>query len=277
MQKRGWAKALLIIIPYIIVLGIGQFTGALIAGANPMNMEARTGFQDMLITLFAMLFSSALVFLFVRLVDREDFLALGWRLKIPGITLLWASMLVIGAFLFGFALLLLSGQIQFIGFNLNWTELGSSFLLFLFVAITEELFVRGYILKNLSQSVDVKWALPLSSAFFAILHLLNPHMNVLAFVNLFLAGILLGLAYLLGRGLWLPVCIHFFWNFIQTHLGYAVSGQQTYSLIRISESEPSIWNGGEFGFEGSILAVAFQLAAISWMWIAYNRKQDELN
>lgn len=269
MRKRGWFRALLIIIPYIIAFGLGEYIGALIVGVSPVNMDARTGVQEMLVTFFSVLFACSLVYLFVRFVDRESFMAIGWQLKVPPVQLAGVSAAVVGAFMLGFVLLLITRQIQFIGFNLNWAELGASLLLFLFVAINEELLVRGYILKNLLQSTNEKWALLLSSALFAALHMMNPNVSFLAFVNLFLAGILLGTAYLLGRGLWMPICIHFFWNFTQTHLGYSVSGMKMYSLIRINETHPSIWNGGEFGFEGSILAVVFQMVAIAVMWQIY--------
>lgn len=274
MRKRGWARALLIIVPYIIAFGIGQFVGALITGVNPTSMAQRTGIQEMLITLFSMLFAGSLVYLFARFIDREDFISLGWQLKIPVIQLAWASATVVAVFMLGFALLLSTGQIQLVDFSLNWTELGASILLFLFIAINEELFVRGYILKNLLQSTNEKWALLISSGLFAALHLMNPNVSFLAVINLFLAGILLGIAYLLGRGLWMPICIHFFWNFTQTHLGYSVSGLQLYSLVRINETQPNIWNGGEFGFEGSVLAILFQLIAISGMWISYTKNRS---
>lgn len=80
------------------------------------------------------------------------------------------------------------------------------------------------------------------------------------------------LPYIYTKSLWLPIAMHFSWNFFQgTVFGYNVSGHITYSLIAQTRLADNIWNGGKFGFEGSVLSVVFQIIAILFLWWFYHR------
>ncbi len=54
--------------------------------------------------------------------------------------------------------------------------------------------------------------------------------------------------------------------FQETIFGFNVSGRNTYFLIVTKENTINIWNGGNFGFEDSILSIILQLFAI---WIVF--------
>jgi len=99
-------------------------------------------------------------------------------------------------------------------------------------------------------------ALLLSSIIFSLLHLLNPGISVFSLINIVLAGILLGASYLYTRNLAFPLSLHLFWNWIQGPiLGFKVSGNDTStSLLSLQLEENNPLNGGDFGFEGSILS-----------------------
>ncbi|WP_394345110.1 CPBP family glutamic-type intramembrane protease [Formosa sediminum] len=68
--------------------------------------------------------------------------------------------------------------------------------MFILVSLIEETLFRGYILKNLIISFNKYIALSISSLLFALMHSANPSINLLSFVNLFFAGMLLGTSYI---------------------------------------------------------------------------------
>jgi hypothetical protein len=122
-------------------------------------------------------------------------------------------------------------------------------------------------------SFNKYFALFLSSVLFSLMHGANPNMDWFSFLNLFLAGILLGVSYIYTKNLWFPIALHFSWNFFQTLFGFNVSGQDFYSLIEFRISEKNILNGGNFGFEGSILSIIVQVILILTVIIYYQNKK----
>jgi len=119
-------------------------------------------------------------------------------------------------------------------------------------------------------------ALLVSSVFFSLLHMGNAHFTLLSFFSILFAGLLLGLPYIFTRSLWLPIALHFSWNYFQgTIFGFSVSGNAEYSLINQTRPSDTLLNGGEFGFEGSILAIVFLALAIGFLSFHY-LKQEKL-
>ncbi len=107
------------------------------------------------------------------------------------------------------------------------------------------------------------------------MHIANPNMDWFSFLNLFLAGILLGITYTYTKNLWFPIALHFSWNLFQTLFGFNVSGQDFYSLIEFKITDNNMINGGDFGFEGSIFSVIAQVLAIGAIWFYYNKNQPK--
>jgi membrane protease YdiL (CAAX protease family) len=81
---------------------------------------------------------------------------------------------------------------------------------------------------------------------------------------LFAAGILLGVAYAVTHNLWLPIALHFGWNFLQGPvLGLTVSGQSVDSGWRVFRlAGPDLFTGGAFGLEGGLVATATTVLGI---------------
>jgi membrane protease YdiL (CAAX protease family) len=124
-------------------------------------------------------------------------------------------------------------------------------------ALTEELLFRGYAFQTLMQGVTFLPAMICFSVLFAVAHLSNPHVTSYALVNILLAGIWLSFAYLKTRTLWLPLGLHFSWNFSQTVLfSFPTSGGDASetSLFSLTQSGPGWITGGDFGPEGGVLA-----------------------
>ena len=147
------------------------------------------------------------------------------------------------------------GEIRVIKVGFDLGGLVLSWGLMLLVAITEEICVRGFVLGRLLNSGMNKYlALFLSAFLFSILHLFNPNFSMLPFINILLAGLLLGFMYIYTRNLWFPISLHLFWNWLQGPvLGFEVSGADfDKTLLTLNLPTKSILNGGDFGFEDSI-------------------------
>jgi membrane protease YdiL (CAAX protease family) len=113
-------------------------------------------------------------------------------------------------------------------------------------------------------------ALVVSAAIFGLLHAANPGASLVSSASIALeAGVLLGLAYALTRSLWLPIGLHFGWNFTEGGIfGAAVSGGQSHGLVKAAVVGPDLLTGGAFGPEASVVAVVLSLvvsAAMGWL------------
>ncbi len=151
-----------------------------------------------------------------------------------------------------------------------------SLFLFLVVALMEEIVVRGYILSSLMQSMNRWLALLCSALFFTIMHTTNQQSTPLALLNIFIAGILLGINYIYTKNLWFAMAFHFAWNFVQGNVfGYHVSGLPiSKGYIDYLTIGPDFITGGAFGFEGSIFATFLQLLAIAGLTMYYESKYN---
>ena len=188
---------------------------------------------------------------------------LGRSLAIRKKDLLPGISLAIVLYAVGFGVSLLAGAIEIAGVVFNPSSLLISFVFFLLVAITEEFALRGFVLERMLQGgVNKFWALFLSATLFSLVHIANPNFDYLSFINILLAGILLGSSYIYTRNLCFPIALHWFWNWIQGPvLGYEVSGNKFCDgLLTLHLPEANLINGGAFGFEGSILCTVLMVA-----------------
>lgn len=130
--------------------------------------------------------------------------------------------------------------------------------LYLSVALGEELLFRGYCFQRLEEGIGIVATLAVTALCFALAHWGNPGMTgatrFWATLNIGLAAILLGLAYLRTRSLALPVGIHLGWNWTQgSLLGFGVSGTQEHGWwTPVFHTQPGWLTGGSFGLEASL-------------------------
>ncbi|UMB53296.1 CPBP family intramembrane metalloprotease [Lutibacter sp. A64] len=274
-KHRGWQRVLLLIVPYIFTVGFFQSLGALISGVNITDCELeQTSIQQLIISSFDFLGTFFVLWLFMKFIDKEQFIKLGFYIK--GRFKDFAIGIVIGLLIMsiGYFLLLYLNEITFQKINFNTKETLITILLFTIVAIVEETLLRGYILRNLMISFNKYSALIISSILFSLMHGFNPNIDLFALTNLFLAGILLGLSYIHTKNLWFPIALHLSWNLFQSLLGFNVSGLDTYSIIEFNISEKSLLNGGAFGFEGSIFSVIAMLITTALIEVYYRKKYE---
>ena len=140
---------------------------------------------------------------------------------------------------------------------------------------TEEILVRGVMLRLIEGWLGTWWALAITAVFFGVAHLGNPQATVFGAVAIILeAGILLGACYLLTRRLWLAIGVHAAWNFVQGGIfGSDISGTGSgRGLIEARFTGPDLLTGGAMGVEGSIVAVLLCTTAGLAMLLAVYRR-----
>jgi len=278
-KHAGWQRVLLLILPYVLVVGLFQFVGMLVAGVSLSDFSEDlelSGYQKMIVSFFSLIGTLLVLWGCMKLLDKEKLINVGLHLKgrlVEGLIGVLAGALIM---CLGFVVLLGMDEIKFSEFNFNGSELLISVLTFAFVAIMEELLCRGYILKNLMGSFNKYVALIVSSVLFALIHGANPNIDAFALFNLFLAGLFLGISYIHTKNLWFPIALHFSWNLFQTMVGFNVSGQDVYSVVEFSMTDKNIINGGDFGFEGSVFAVAVMIISIGIIELYYRKNKQKL-
>jgi hypothetical protein len=136
-------------------------------------------------------------------------------------------------------------------------------------AANEELLFRGYPFQRLVESIGSVGAVALSSAVFGLGHLANPGHTWISAANTALVGIPLAVAYLRTRALWMPIAIHFSWNFIQgIVLGLPVSGYHFPGLFKPWVSGVAWLTGAAYGPEGGLLATGVIVAATAYLLLS---------
>ena len=130
-------------------------------------------------------------------------------------------------------------------------------------AVHEELLFRGYPFQKLH-----RWRRGVAIVFvalvFAALHMGNVAVSWLGLTNIFLGGILLGLAYERYGRLWFPIGLHLAWNVMSGPiLGHEVSGYDSMATVLVERGHGPGWlTGGEFGIEGSVWMTVMESAGI---------------
>jgi len=271
---QGWARILILILPYMFSVMIFMLIGSLIAGIPLTELEnPKTSKQELAVLISIFLGTLFILWFFIKFIDNEPFINLGFHFKnkLKDIYMgLFLGLLIMGG---GYLVLLNSNEIFFLKNNFNSNEFLIMTGKFVAVAFIEEMLTRGYILRNLMYSFDKFVALVISSIIFSFMHGANPHMDWFTFLDLFLAGLLLGITYIYTKNLWFPITLHFSWNFFQSLFGFNVSGKDSYSWIEFEIKENNIFNGGDFGFEGSVYSSIIQIILIIAIVIYYEKKQ----
>jgi uncharacterized protein len=150
--------------------------------------------------------------------------------------------------------------------------LAPSLWFFVGVALTEELLFRGFIFQRLIAGLGQWPAQFITAAFFLLTHMDNPGMTgsikVMASMNIFLASLLFGLAFIRTRHLAMPLGLHLLANWVQgSVLGFGVSGTEQSGLLKpVFGAAPAWLTGGQFGLEASALGLACLIGALSLLY-----------
>lgn len=142
-------------------------------------------------------------------------------------------------------------------------------------ATTEEIMFRGVLFRLVEERAGTWIALILTGSLFGLMHLVNPNATAWGALAIAVeAGGMLAAAYAATRTLWVPIGVHFGWNFAAGGVfSTEVSGNGTPQGLLDSTSSGSPWlTGGAFGPEGSLYAVTFgALLTAAFLWLAHRR------
>ena len=194
----------------------------------------------------------------------------------------WFRDLLIGSVM-GFVALALGVGIATLGNGINLSVnnapalsllrsmLGSAVLLIV-AALAEEAIFRGYPLQTFARAQLVSLGLAVTSIAFALAHLGNP--NVIpggTIINTVLAGLWLAVAYMRTRSLWLPLGLHWSWNWaLGWFFGIPISGANLVSspLLKAIDQGPEWFTGGSYGIEGGLAGTIALIVATVFVWLA---------
>jgi CAAX protease family protein len=263
---RPFFRALLFILIAVTAVQTSEFLTSQIGHAGWVAPRYER-FVFYLIVNTALLLVSGLMLVTV---DRRSFRALGlWFYS------KWVQEASIGVG-FGASLIAAVAGVMLAGRWLSYEGLSANLTLagFLRVAVflllaaaCEEILFRGYAFQRLVDALGPLGAIVLSSALFGLGHYTNPAATALSTANTVLAGVVLSVAYLKTRGLWLPIGLHFGWNFFLGPVcSLPISGfQMRPMLLRSHIAGPAWLTGAQYGPEGSILLTVACVAAIAWL------------
>ncbi|MGC5562938.1 lysostaphin resistance A-like protein [Streptomyces sp. FR-108] len=127
------------------------------------------------------------------------------------------------------------------------------------VAVVEELLFRGIVFRLVEELTGTWGAMVISGLLFGGLHLANSEATVWGALAIAVeAGLMLGACYAATRTLWMPIGLHFGWNFALSGIfGVTVSGNDDMpaGLLHGVLSGPEAITGGGFGPEASVFAI----------------------
>jgi len=160
--------------------------------------------------------------------------------------------------------------------QINLSDLFYALIPFLAISIYEELLFRGYAFQRVIRGVGNSAALLIFGLLFVIAHFNNPGMTgtarLMGSINIGLASILLGLAWIKTGSLALPIGIHLGWNWAEGNLlGFGVSGSKSQGYwTPVFNDLPRWFTGGDFGLEASLpCAIVCLIACIGF--VSYSR------
>ncbi|MFE4966533.1 CPBP family intramembrane glutamic endopeptidase [Streptomyces sp. NPDC056660] len=142
-------------------------------------------------------------------------------------------------------------------------------------ATTEELLFRGVLFRIVEERTGTWIALTSTGLLFGMMHLLNKDATLWGALAIAIeAGGMLGAAYAATRTLWLPIGLHFGWNFAESAIfSTEVSGNGAQKgLLDASTSGAQLITGGEFGPEASVYSVLLGvLVTLAFLRLARRR------
>jgi hypothetical protein len=185
---------------------------------------------------------------------------------------------LIGTILQGLTILVIYflGNFQIISVN-PFSSIITPFAIAFSMAIFEETLLRGIIFRIVEEKLGSYISLLISAVIFGAVHLFNPDSSIISSICIGIAGFMFGASYIYSRSLWLPIGIHFSWNFVQSGIfGAITSGnEKTSSLFNTKISGTELITGGAFGPEGTIQATIFWII-VAIIFMILITKQNKL-
>ena len=159
--------------------------------------------------------------------------------------------------------------------HLQWPSLLFVSILLLFGAVGEEMLFRGYGFQVLVRGIGPFATILPVAVLFGLAHSQNLSFGPLPLFNTILWGVVLGYAYIRSGDLWLPIGLHFGWNWSLPLLGVNLSGFTMdvtgYSMHwKVGEK----LSGGAYGPEGGLLTTAVAIGLFFFLLKAPIQHQE---
>jgi membrane protease YdiL (CAAX protease family) len=273
LRHRWWQRAIQLA-PVRIILGVLILMPAAIAdGALASRSQPLLSRRVVVSALVSLLLLASLA-AFARLVERRR----PRELSFGGAFVEWLVGLAGGIALLATTVgLLVAFGLYRVGTGGTPMALVTGLAFFAPHALLEEILLRSLVFKITEEAIGSRAALAIQAALFGAMHLGNPSATLFAAIAIMLeAGLLLAVAYMVTRRIWLAWGLHLGWNYAQGSLfGIRVSGTPVGSSFLVSSPMgPESISGGAFGVEASPIAIAVCLAATVVLWrIAVRRSE----
>jgi uncharacterized protein len=119
-------------------------------------------------------------------------------------------------------------------------------------ASLQEILCRGYIFQVIESNFNALTAIIITSVLFSGLHVGAIKAGIIPSLNVFGAGLVFAIAYYKSRNLWMPIAIHFIWNFSTSSILYKpITEYKGLELFQLKGSK--LLAGVENGVETTIL------------------------
>jgi membrane protease YdiL (CAAX protease family) len=139
-------------------------------------------------------------------------------------------------------------------------------IILLFGAVGEEMLFRGYGFQVLVSAIGPFATILPTAVLFALGHSNNLSFNGLALFNTILWGVVLGYAFVVSGDLWLPIGLHFGWNWTLPMLGANLSGfTMGITGYAVHWKVGGLWSGGAYGPEGGLLTSAMAVVLFFYL------------
>lgn len=235
----------------------------------------------MICTLSVTIATTLIVMGFCKWIQKRKMNTLGFHKKgwVKEYLIGW----LVGFVLFSAAVLIcvMTGSLTFVGISPNFAV--GTFLLFtlgfIVQGMSEEVLCRGYFMVSVGRRYSMWVAVIVNSVAFAILHLSNSGISVLAVVNLALFGVFASVYFVKRNDIWGICAVHSVWNLVQGNVyDIRVSGMKLSCSLFSSEitEGKELINGGAFGLEGG-LAVTIVLVVGTLILLCMKGKNQEEN
>ena len=119
-------------------------------------------------------------------------------------------------------------------------------------ASLQEILFRSYIYQSIETNFNALSAIIITSVLFSVVHIGAIKAGIIPSFNVFGAGLVFAIAYYKTKTLWMPITIHFIWNFLVSSILYKpIPDYKGLELFQLKGS--NLLAGGENGVQTTIL------------------------
>lgn len=265
-----------ILVGILLGVSLGVLSGVLSTDLSYLLENEKT---KMIFSLYGQIILIVITCLYVKFSEKRSLTSIGLNKKISD----YGYGVLIGSIIVTLSVILavIFKGIEYKGFyeNINYITILIFLGGFIIQGATEEIVIRGFLMTSLTKKVSLKASVIITSILFTILHFgslleAKPIYILIGIINLFLISIVFSLLIIKRKNIWSACAAHSVWNFLLYNFyGLTVSGitEVKESIFKFNVGKDSIFNGGSFGLESSLLTI-FVLAVTVIIMIQKDKK-----